>query len=121
MAPDWEPIGKGRFYFYRAGSVEHAVHHFWNEHHRRDDSVGLRIRGDSETACEARSRWRRGLSIPVVEPAELEAFLEGRKSQSISGPQPSADPVEQDELFLRNLLDFDDWRRAQRAGVCDRA
>lgn len=25
VAPAWEPVGKGRFYFYKAGSVEHAV------------------------------------------------------------------------------------------------
>ena len=41
VAPDWEPIGKGRFYFYRAGSVEHAVQQFWTEHDGRDHSMRL--------------------------------------------------------------------------------
>ena len=121
VAPVWEPIGEGRFYFYRAGSVEYAVQKFWTVHHGRDDSRGLLIRGDGEAAREARSRWRRGLSIPVVEPGELERFLEGQRWDPICGPGPSTDPVEQYELFFRNLLDFDDWRRAQRTGVCDQA
>ena len=118
VAPDWAPVGKGRFYFYRAASVEHAVQQFWSEHYGWDDSMRLRIRGDGESACEARSRWRRELSIPVVEPGELEGFLEGRRWESTSGPVPSADPVEQYELFLSNLLDFDNWRRTQRTDVC---
>ena len=113
VAPDWEPIGKGRFYFYWAGSVEHAVQQFWTEHHGRDDSIRLQIRGDGESAREARLRWGRGLSIPVVEPRELDGFLDGRRWQSTCGPDPSTDSDEQYELFLSNLLDFDDWRRAQ--------
>ena len=121
VAPVWEPIGKGRFYFYRAGSVEYAVQKFWTVHHGRDDSIGLLIRGDGEAAREARSRWRRGLSIPGVERGELERFLEGQRWDPICGPGPSTDPVEQYELFFRNLLHFDDWRRAQRIGVCDQA
>ena len=31
VAPEWKPIGKGRFYFYGAGSVEYAVQQFWTE------------------------------------------------------------------------------------------
>ena len=112
VAPVWEPVGKGRFYSYRAGSVEHVVQQFWAERDGRDDSRKLMIRGDSKAAREARTRWRRGLSIPVVEPGELEGFLKGRRWSAICGPDPSSDPVEQYELFLRNLLDFDDWRQA---------
>ena len=121
VAPEWEPIGKGRFYFYRVGSVEYAIQQFWTELNGRDDSKGLRIRGHGESAGKARSRWRRGLSIPVVEPGELEGFLEGRRWDAICGPDPSTDPGEQYELFLRNLLDFDDWRRAQRTHVCSQS
>ena len=109
VAPDWVPIGKGRFYFYRAGSVEYAVQQFWVEHDGRDDSRGLRIRGDREIAREARSRWPSGYNIPVVGSGELDRFLEDRRWNSISGHDPSTDPQEQYELFLRNLLDFDDW------------
>ena len=121
VAPDWKPVGKGRFYFYSANSVEYAVQHFWTERDGRDDSKGLLIRGDGESARVARSRWSRGLSIAVVEPGDLEGFLEGRRWDAIRGPEATRDPVEQYELFLRNLLDFDDWRRARCAGNCDEA
>ena len=63
----------------------------------------------------------RGLNIPVVEPGELEGLLEGRRWDAIRGPEPTRDPVEQYELFLRNLLDFDDWRRARSTGVRDQS
>ena len=119
VAPDWVKVGKGRFYFYRADSVEYAVQQFWTKHNDRDDSEGLLIRGDGECVREARSRWCRGLNIPVVEPGELEDFLEGRRWDAIRGPEATRDPVEQYELFLRNLLDLDDWRRARSTGVCD--
>ena len=113
VAPDRVPIGKGRFYFYRAGSVEYAVQQFWVEHDGRDDSRGLRIRGEGEIARAARSRWPSGYSIPIVGPGELDRFLEGRRRDSIHGPDPATDRQEQYDLFLRNLLDFDDWLRNQ--------
>ena len=112
VAPDWEPIGKGRFYFYRADSVDYAVQRFWAEYDGRDDSKGLRIRGDGEPARAARSRWRRGLDIPVVKSEELHRLMEDRGWNSISSADPSSDPDEQYELFLRAQLDFDDWRQA---------
>ena len=110
VAPDWVPIGTGRFYFYRAGSVDHSVQRFWAERHSEDDSKGLLIRGQTQSACKARLRWPSGLSIPVVEPGELERFLEGGQSRAIGGPDPSTDPVEQYELFICNLLEFDDFQ-----------
>lgn len=113
VAPDWEPIGKGRFYFYAADGVDYAFQRLWAESNGRDDSKGLRIQGDGDAARVARSNWRRGLDIPVVEPGELDRFLEDRRWKSIDGNEPSSDPHEQYELFLRAHLDFDDWRRAQ--------
>ena len=114
VAPDWRPIGRGRFYFYQANSVQYAVQRFWAECHDRDDSKGLLL-GEAGSATEARSRWRRGLDIPVLNPGELEGFLEGRQGNAIGANRPATDQAEQYELFLRNLLDFDDWRRAQTA------
>ena len=116
VAPDWEPIGKGRFYFYKADSLMYAIQRFCaTTRARRDDSKGLRIRVDGEAAREARARWGRGLDIPVLNPDELDGFLKGRRWDALSGPDPETDPGEQDELFLRNLLDFDDWWRARQA------
>ena len=115
VAPDWRAIGRGRFYFYQADSIRYAVQRFWTALQRRDDSKGLLARGEGESATEARSRWRRGLDIPVLNPGELEGFLEGRQGNAIGANNPATDPAEQYELFLHNLLDFDDWRRAQTA------
>ena len=114
VAPDWEAVGRGRFYFYRADSVRYAVQRFWTAYNDRDDSKGLRIGGVGESATEARSRWHGGLDIPMLNPGELEGFLERRQANAIRANEPATDPGEQRELFLRNLLEFDDWRRAQR-------
>ena len=115
VAPDWRPIGRGRFYFYQANSVRYAVQRFWIALQGRDDSKGLRARGEGESAKEARSRWRGTLDIPVLTPGELEGFLEGRQGNAIGANDPATDRSEQDELFVRSLLDFDDWRRTQTA------
>lgn len=111
VAPDWNAVGRGRFYFYRADSVRYAVQQFWIAREGRDDSRGLRVRGSGEAATEARSRWSGRLEIPVLNPGELEGFLKGRQANVA---RPATELEEQYELFLRNLLDFDDWRRAQR-------
>ena len=115
VAPHWEPVGRGRFYFYRADSIRYAVQRFWTALQGRDDSKGLLARGEGESATEARLRWDGRLDIPVLNPGELEAFLEGRQANTTFADRPTTDPSEQYELFLRNLLDFDDWRRAQTA------
>ena len=86
---------------------------FWTSRKNQDDSRGLRIRGDGETAREARSRWPSGIDIPVLEPAELDAFLEIMPGRAVNGLEAATDPIEQYELFLRILLDLDDWRRSR--------
>ena len=116
VAPDWEPIGQGRLYYYQADSIRYAVQRFWTAHDSSDDSRGLQIRGRSESANEARSRWNGRLDIPVLKPGELEGFLEQCQVKTSGFIMPATDPVEQYELFLRNLLDFDKWRRNQGHG-----
>ena len=114
VAPDWEPIGKGRFYFYKTDSLRYAIQRFWIARDSRDDSKGLlMIRGDGEAAREARGRWGGHLDIPVLKSDELDGFLKGRRWDAIRGPAPETDQSKKYELFLRNLLDFDDWRRAR--------
>jgi len=114
VAPDWEAVGKGRFYFYETDSLGYAVQRFWTVREDRDDSKALLIGGDTEAAHEARARWNGRLSIPVLEPGELGAFLEEQRGNSTCGSLPETDPHGQYDLFLRNLLAFDDWRRARR-------
>ena len=65
FTPDYEPIGKGRFYFYKADSLEYAIQRFWTTRHGRDDSKGLLIRGDGEAMRDARARWGVGVSISL--------------------------------------------------------
>ena len=114
VAPNWNAVGKGRLYYYAVDSVDYAVQQFWTAREGQDDSKGLRIRGDGDAAREARSRWPAGMDIPVLKPGELDAFLESQPSRGGYSLSPTSDPVEQYELFLRNILSLDDWRQAGR-------
>ena len=113
VAPDFRAVGSGRLYYYTADSVEYAVQRFRSAREDRDDSRGLRIRGDGKAARKARSRWPNGIDIPVLEPGELDAFLNEQSYRAVHSPKPATDPDERYEVFLRILLDFDDWRRAR--------
>ena len=113
VAPDRTAIGRGRLYYCAVDSVDYAVQRFWTARKDQDYSRGLRIRGDGETAREARSRWPSGIDIPVLEPGELDAFLEIMPGRAVNAPEAATDPIEQYELFLRILLDLDDWRRSR--------
>ena len=61
---------------------------------------------------EARALWPGGLAIPVLKAGELEDFLGPRDDEAMV--MPSSDETEQYELFLRNQLDYEEWRRAPR-------
>lgn len=113
VAPDWWGAARGRFRFYRADTVRYAMQRFWIKHRGRDDSRGLRVRGRGESATEARSRWREGLDIPVLNPGELKDFLARYLGNAIRAIERATASGKQYELVLRNRLDFDDWRRGQ--------
>ncbi|MXZ03147.1 MAG: ATP-binding protein [Chloroflexi bacterium] len=108
VAPNWRPRGAGRFYFYLADSVEYALQRFHSASRHKDDSTDLCIRGQGQDSEEARSLWPEGLRIPSLENYELKAFL-GEEEEC----EPSTDDVEQYQLFLRNQLDFEEWRDNQ--------
>ena len=115
VAPDWEPcgvgcLGSGRFYFYKVDSIKYAVQKFYSIVFSGDDSLTLGIKGDGKTSSEARSRWGHYLKIPVLHPRELEGFLASRSHSKGELVDPSTDESDQYEVFLRNLLDFEDWR-----------
>ena len=112
VAPNWEARGTGRFYFYEADSIQYAVHQFYSRIFRQDDSTTLSIRGEGAATDEARARWGHNLNIPVLRPGELERFLPLADNQR--SLRKSGDEAEWYQLFVRNLLDFDDWRASRR-------
>ena len=112
VAPNWEARGTGRFYFYEADSIQYAVHQFYSRIFRQDDSTTLSIRGEGTAADEARQRWGHNLNIPVLHPGELERFLPLADNQR--SLRKSGNEAEWYQLFVRNLLDFDDWRASRR-------
>ena len=115
VAPDWEPRGTGRFYFYKADSIDYAVHKFYSTISGRDDSSTLSIRGEGEVSDEARSQWGSQMKIPVIRTRELEDFLDSDGERDLREITfPSEDATEQYQLFLRNQLDFEYWRKRQR-------
>ena len=109
VAPKWEARGAGRFYFYEADSISYALQKWYAASGRGDHSTTLSIRGNSDVSKQAHSRWGYHLKIPVVSKEELDEFLGHRNDRE--HVDPSQDKDEQYELFLRNLLEFDDWRR----------
>ena len=48
------------------------------------------------------------MKIPVLYTGELDSFLSSRRDGEFV--EPSSDEVEQYEMFLLHLLEFDDWR-----------
>ena len=111
VAPIWEPRGAGRFYFYREDSVDYAVQRFFCRREGNDDSKSLRIGGDCDASHQARTLWPDGMKIPVLNAGEMEDFLGPRSARMVV---TSRDETEQYQLFLRNQLDFEKWRRTPR-------
>ena len=108
VAPDWEPRGAGRFYFYEVDSINYAVQRFHSALVQEDHSTTLSIRGRRDASNQARSLWRGQMKIPVLRNGELESFLGPRSEREIV--EASTDETEQYELFLCNQLAFEDWR-----------
>lgn len=110
VAPAWEPMGLGRFYYYEMGSMELALQkHLVEREGGVDDSKTLSIGRlhDEELECEIGSRFGRWLSIPVLQASELREFLDvvGADSEV----EPSSEGVDQYRLFVENLLKYDKW------------
>ena len=111
VAPSWEPRRAGRFYYYGAHSLEYAVQRFISVLEREDHSTSLSIRGVGEAAKLARLRWGPLMQIPVLRAGELDGFLGPHHDRQLR--EASRDEVEQYDLFLRNQLEFEDWRNNQ--------
>ena len=107
VAPDYRPRGRGRFYFYDVNSVDFALQRFYSQV-SGDDSKQLRIGGQGPDSEEARGRWGHQMSIPVLRGHELDQFLGDQESLDACSNES-----EQYQLFLRNQLDFEEWRSKQ--------
>ena len=110
VAPESKDVGTGRFNFYEADSVSYAVQKFHSWYVGEDHSTTLSIRGRGESSRRARLRWRHRLKIPVLCTDELDSFLGSRRDGEIV--EPSSDKVEQYEMFIFHLLEFEDWRNS---------
>ena len=109
VAPNLEPRGAGRFYFYEIDGINYAIQRYHAAMEGADHSKKLSIRGRGKLGKEARSRWDHYLEIPVLRMGELDGFL-GEKAGR-QAVEASRNEAEQYELFLRNQLDFEYWRQ----------
>ena len=114
VAPNWKSRKAGRFYFYEADSINYAIQKFYSARDGRDDSSTLSIKGKGKASNEVRSRWGSQMKIPVLRTGELEDFL--GSDGECGFEEPTTDEAEQYQLFLRNQLEFEDWRKRQGKG-----
>ena len=118
VAPTWEAVKAGRFYFYEADSVSYAVQKFHSFYVKEDHSTTLSIRGGGESSKQARLRWGHQLTIPVLYTGELDGFLGPRRDGDFV--KASSDEVEQYEMFILHLLEFENWRKQQGRALRER-
>ena len=114
VAPRWEPIDAGRFYYYQAQSIEYAIQKFNSSREKEDHSTRLSIRGEGDSVKQARALWGHQMKIPVLRPGELRGFL--GPHDECKPVKPSCDAAEQYDLFVTSQLEFEKWR-ANRARI----
>ena len=118
IIPDWEPRGRGRFYFYTQGTLRYAVNMFSSKGEAVPISVPFhKLEADKDLASRMKKhRTNNGeLCLPVVSPHELEEFLgdeQQRRTEADRDHYRNGDP-RQYHAFMRNLLDFADFREAR--------
>lgn len=89
VAPDWEPIGCGRFYFYLSDSIKHAYQLYLSQERGVNQSCDLRR---TDGGC---------FDIPVLKNAiELKRFLEHCEEASC---EPTSNESEQNKIFYELL------------------
>ena len=98
VAPEWEDIGKGRFYFYLKDSVEYAYQCFLANQYRADHSKGLRKR-------EAAGYF----DIPILKSEkELNEFVQYCDMGDTASPE--TDKEEQNRIFYRLLEKYAEFK-----------
>ena len=114
VAPKCVARGAGMFYYYEQDSIEYALQRFLlSSRAGLDHSAHLRfhVTGHDELLNRARALWPSGyMKIPVLRAGELERFL---LPQPDPLPEQFTDHDAQYQLFLRNQIEFEEWRRNQ--------
>ena len=102
VAPDWEPIGKGRFYHYLSDSLGYAYQRFHFREGKNDHSKSLRMR-------HSRGKF----DIPILKDKdELKRFVNfcGVTDEETH----TSDKEEQTELFYALLEQYDGFKVKER-------
>lgn len=102
--PDWEPIGKGRLYFYLENSLQYALHKFFVEERNKDDSKNLSSTNNTT------------FNIPLFSnKKELESFLSVIKEllKIFNGDhiEPESNKEKQNTLFYSYIEYYEKWRK----------
>ena len=102
VAPRWEAVGAGRFYYYLKDSVDYAYQiHMTRYSKGKDDSKGLRSPSETDESGD--------YSIPIFQnKSELQTFLSNLGKQNLT--KPATDPTEQNQLWYDALIKYNDWR-----------
>lgn len=105
VAPDWESIGRGRFYYYDSDSVGFALqkHLIEREGVNHSETLGVGRLRDKELESEICSRFGQYLRIPVLRASELRGFLD--VADANVKVEPSSDGVEQYHLFVEEFVE----------------
>jgi len=103
VSPDWDPLGKGRIYYYLENSLKYKYQKYLAELYKKDDSINLFNRGN----C---------FSIPLFKNKdELKKFLEFVKSklnlEEIYDTPPESDKEKQNILFHQNIELYNEFMK----------
>lgn len=96
VAPSWEPVGRGRFYFYLSDSIEYAYQLYLSQERGVNHSCGIR---QTDEGC---------FDIPVLKDAkELEKFLAYCGEEHC---EPSSNENEQNKVFYSLLNKYNEFK-----------
>ena len=91
VAPHWEALGAGRFYFYLQDSIEYAYQKYLSSLYKKDASIDINKSGGLGK-----------FSIPVFkDDQELQSFIALQGEQRL--PPPETDKEKQNEIFYKSL------------------
>ena len=109
VEPKWKPRGTGRLYFYEKESIEYALHMWRSNGYDDSEHLSLDLLDDPQLQEKARALWPDfELKIPVLSTGVLERFLgPGRDRMQTQ----SSDDDKQYQIFVRNQIDFEEWRK----------